>query len=233
MQQHSPGTVLKANIKAQTYLFLVLAVEEEKSTVHACIRGPVTGVFDYTNFRALPVMAMHSPFSYEAFELAAAEVLGSIAVEPADLEGYYLYLKSTDFPRYVSETGKDAAEIVATAQSAYKRGIAMEDQGDTEGAIQAYTEAIETFPLFYEAIDNRALLFLRSMQFQAAIDDAQQSLGVQPQNILALQILAQAAIALKQTDQAMAAYQRCLRIDPTHVEAQEYVAAHVTELPGS
>ena len=94
-------------------------------------------------------------------------------------EAYFDYLKQTDFPRYVSEMGINPSELIAEAKVFYEQGYALTSQKKEEEAIRAYTQSITIFPLFTEALDNRAFLYMDRADWEPAIKDFRQSLAIE------------------------------------------------------
>ncbi|AKJ27044.1 hypothetical protein AAW51_0353 [Caldimonas brevitalea] len=99
--------------------------------------------------------------------------------------GFVEYLKLTDFPRYISFTGQDSKEIVRKANEHYKLAYTLGDQGKRTEAIAEYSQPIELFPLFYEAIDNRAFIYMELGKIREALRDFEQSLRVNPNGMAA------------------------------------------------
>lgn len=97
-------------------------------------------------------------------------------------------LFDTPPPRRMAEA-EWTPELVERAQAAYERGNTHFDEGDFEAAIAAYGEAIDLVPEFVEALDNRAVAYMRLRRFQPAIMDLEQSAQVNPTGRLAIEAL--------------------------------------------
>jgi tetratricopeptide (TPR) repeat protein len=131
-----------------------------------------------------PVLAWHAPIDAGSFS-RGWERIGNQAPSKEELVGFVEYLKLTDFPRYVAFTGQDSKEIVRKANEHYKRAYALGDQGKRSEAIAEYSQAIELFPLFYEAIDNRAFTYMELGKLREALRDFERSLRVNPNGMAA------------------------------------------------
>ena len=88
-------------------------------------------------------MAKHAPFDVAAFE--GAQLLTHRPLTEDDLEGFYAYLKATDFRRYVSVTQQDPKAIIATANQHY-------DQGRACGEARQYREAIAHYQILVQLL---------------------------------------------------------------------------------
>lgn len=131
-----------------------------------------------------PVLIWHAPINAGSFS-QGWERIGNQPPSRDELAGFIEYLKLTNFPRYVAFTGQDSKEIVRKANAHYKRAYALGDQGKRVDAIAEYTQAIGLFPLFYEAIDNRAFTYMELGKIQEALSDFEQSLKVNPNGLAA------------------------------------------------
>ena len=133
---------------------------------------------------SLTPSCLHSPIDGDSMERDCT-FLASSEVVSKELAGFHTYLKLTDFPRYLRETGQSIEQVVATAKAAYLRGIEYQDAKRFAEAVVAYSEAVEEFPFFFEAIDNRGLTLMDLGRFEEAIADFRQSLEVNPDGPLA------------------------------------------------
>lgn len=69
---------------------------------------------------------------------------------------------------------------MAEANAHYRKANALGDAGQKEESIREYTKAVELFPLFFEAIDNRAFTYMELGDYAAALRDFEASLAVNP-----------------------------------------------------
>lgn len=148
----------------------------------------------------LAIRVGHAPIDAASF--ADWERVGNRAVRDADLDGFKVYLKYTDFPRYLEFTGQDPDKIVSAANAHYKRGYALSDEGKRREAIAEYDKAVELFPLFYEAIDNRAFLHMELGDYRTALAGFEESLRVEPNGEAAFFSRAECHLRLGEFDQA-------------------------------
>jgi tetratricopeptide (TPR) repeat protein len=130
--------------------------------------------------RMLEVVVHHAPIDAADFK-ARWSVLHSQPLTEADKAGFFEYLKHTDFPRYVEATGQDLSALIASANAEYRQGCALSEQAQSQRAIEHYQRAFDLFPLFFEAIDNRAFSLMELGDYAAALIGFEHSLRVNPQ----------------------------------------------------
>lgn len=126
------------------------------------------------------VSIWHAPIDAGSFGEEGWELIGNRQPTEEDLIGFAEYLRLTDFPRYLEVTGKDSKGIVREANAHYLRGNELCEQGRKQEGIAEYDAAVELFPLFFEAIDNRAFTHMELGSFSEALNDFEQSLRVNP-----------------------------------------------------
>jgi tetratricopeptide (TPR) repeat protein len=165
----------------------ILAVDtwpDGSATAHCLTYKSVASKPTVDTFRGLPVLIWHAPIDARSFH-QDWERIGNQAPLREELVGFFEYLKRTDFPRYLAVTGQDAKEIVGQANEHYRRACALGDQGKRAEAIAEYSQAIDLFPLFYEAIDNRAFTYMELGKLRDALRDFEESLQVNPSRMAA------------------------------------------------
>jgi tetratricopeptide (TPR) repeat protein len=134
------------------------------------------------------------------------ERIANQPVSKEELVGFVEYLKLTDFPRYVSFTGQDSKQIVRKANEHYKRAYSLGEQGKRVEAIAEYSHAIDLFPLFYEAIDNRAFTYMELGKYKEALADFELSLRVNPNGMAAFFSKGECLLRLGQASAAEAIF---------------------------
>ncbi|QWT19338.1 tetratricopeptide repeat protein [Bacillus sp. NP157] len=169
---------------------------------------------------SLKVVAWHSPIAAQAYQ-SGWDVLCSTPVRDAELVGFHEYLRLTDFPRYVDVTGRDARALVSQASELYRRACALGEAGDRHGAIGLYTDAIDIFPLFYEAIDNRAFTYMELGDYASALNGFEASLQVKPTGHAAFFSRGECLMKLGLLDKAVAVFEDGMVRFPEHKDIYE------------
>lgn len=164
---------------------------------------------------ALEVALYHAPIDGHGFR-KDWEILCSPGVAEADLVGFHEYLKLTDFPRYASVTGIDVDALVQQALSHYRTACALGDQEQRLEAIAEYDLAIELFPPFFEAIDNRAFTLMELGRIEEALAGFEASLRVNPDGHAAFFSRGECLLKLGRFDEAETAFRAGALRFPEH-----------------
>jgi tetratricopeptide (TPR) repeat protein len=101
----------------------------------------------------------------------------------------------------------------------YNLGIALNDQGDADGAIAHYRQAIELWPNYTEAHYNLGRLLAQKGQLGDAIAHYQKVLEVNPADAGAHNNLGATLFASGRADEAIAHYRKALEIQPDYADA--------------
>lgn len=160
----------------------ILAIDEwpdSSQVLHSMFYEPVPERPTMETVASLRVAVGHSPMAAQAYGVGW-EVLCSAPVRDHELEGFHEYLKLTDFSRYVTATGQDMPALVSKAIEFYRRACAIGNDGERRAAIDLYTRAIDIFPLFHEAIDNRAFTYMELGDYAEALRGFEESLRANP-----------------------------------------------------
>ncbi|TAG25635.1 MAG: tetratricopeptide repeat protein [Burkholderiales bacterium] len=183
----SPGDLIIQNKGNGWSAIKILAIDpwaDGSSTAHCLAFATVKEKPTVASLRLADIMLLHAPIDAGSFR-EGWEKIGNQPPTTDDLVGFVQYLKSTDFARYVTFTGQDSREIVRKVDEHYQRANALSNQGKRLEAIQEYSLSIDLFPLFFEAIDNRAFTYMELSMFREALNDFEQSLEVNPVGVTA------------------------------------------------
>jgi tetratricopeptide (TPR) repeat protein len=101
----------------------------------------------------------------------------------------------------------------------YNLGIALNDQGDTDGAIAHYRQALELRPSYAEAHYNLGRLLVQNGQLDEAITHYEKALEINPVDAEAQNNLGATLFANGRVDEAIAHYQKALAIQPDYADA--------------
>jgi tetratricopeptide (TPR) repeat protein len=100
--------------------------------------------------------------------------------------------------------------------SYYQSGLVLTDKKLHDDAIDAYSKAIDLFPQFFEAIDNRAFCKMDLARWNEAIEDFNLSLQVNPNSVLAEFSIGECYFKMKDYQNAKTQFEKAQRIDPSH-----------------
>lgn len=164
---------------ACTRILVVDTWEDGTETFHCLCYKPTAEKPTEASVDSLDVAVFHAPIAGESFK-ATWQVLCSRPVTEAHLVGFVEYLRMTNFPRYIEFTKQDIDAIVARAHAHYKKAYALGEEGKKLESIKEYANAIDEFPMFYEAIDNLAFTYMELGNYSAALAEFKNSLRVNP-----------------------------------------------------
>jgi len=101
----------------------------------------------------------------------------------------------------------------------YNLGIALNDQGDADGAIAHYRKAVGLRPGYAEAHYNLGRLLVQKGQFDEAITHYEKALEINPADAEAHNNLGTTLFASGRVDEAIAQYRKALAIQPDYTDA--------------
>lgn len=171
------------------------------ATFHCKDYELVTQLRSREDVARLRVVCQHAPINGASIE-KEFKVLFNEPVRKEELGGFFLYLKEMDFPRYTKESGIDVNAMLDEANMHYRQGCALAEARKFREAIDAYSEAIEIFPLLFEAIDNRGLAHMDLGEWDQAIADFKYSLSKNPDGQCAFFSLGECYLKKGEVDEA-------------------------------
>ncbi|WBX78173.1 hypothetical protein PG911_07945 [Tenacibaculum ovolyticum] len=169
----SEGDLFYCKIDNQYYIYKLLINEDDYQCYHVLIYSPLNRVPEISDIEKLSVFAHHSPIDKNGFTNPI--LLTKTSIKSEDLIGYHEYLRQTQNPEY----------YISIANSYYKNGYSLTTNGKHIEAIDEYSKAIDLFPQFFEAIDNRAFCKMDLGMFPEAIEDFSLSLKGNTNSLLA------------------------------------------------
>jgi tetratricopeptide (TPR) repeat protein len=101
----------------------------------------------------------------------------------------------------------------------YNLGIALNEQGDADGAIAHYRQAIELRPGYGEAHYNLGRLLAQKGQLDGAVAHYERALQIHPADAEAHNNLGATLFASGRVDEAIAQYRKALEIQPDYADA--------------
>lgn len=175
-----------------------------KAVVHCLSYRPVAQKPQISSLPGMQVLFLHTPISATGFD--GWERIGDAPVTKDEAAGFVQYLKLTDFRRYATYTGQDAGRIISAANGHYSRANTLSEAGQRLQAIAEYEKAIDLFPLFYEAIDNRAFTYMELGRYDEALTGFEHSLSVNPDGVSAFFSKGECLMKLGKLDAAEAIF---------------------------
>jgi len=175
------GDIFYIKTDDKYYVYKLLRQDADTGINHVLVYEPFESAPDQIDFQNLEVLTNHIPIDTPK----EYKVIGHSDVTEDELQGFYDFLKLTDFARYLQETGVTIEEVINTANAYFQEADNAYKTENYTDAIENYTAAIETYPLFFEAIDRRAFTKMAMGEFLDAIKDFEFSLMVNPNSVIA------------------------------------------------
>lgn len=199
-----------SNGKFQPYKILKIeTIPDGANTWHVLMYGSLDHMPTSDDVKNFSVTALHIPVA--SFE-ENAKLISHSEVLKEDLEGFFEYLRQTDFNRYIKESGEDVHKIIGEAQEYYKLGCKLASEKKYEEAIEAYSQTIDTFPFFLEAFDNRGFSKMDLGDYREAITDFKKSLEIEPTGIAAQFSIAECYFRLGEFQEAKKEIEKAIAI---------------------
>lgn len=201
----------------------VTEFDHHEATVHVLMYQSSTEKPSLQTLEQAQVFVWHAPIALSG-AAQNAEILGNQPVKPEELVGYHEYLKRTDFRTYIEETGQSSEQVIALSKSAYDEGGRLSDEKKFEEAIDAYDRALDHFPFFWEAIDNKAFALMDLGRFEEAIVTFEESLDVESNNPAAVFSIGECHLKMGNLDRAIQSFTECVRRWPDQKHHHDFLA---------
>ncbi|MBQ4813316.1 hypothetical protein A7985_12580 [Pseudoalteromonas luteoviolacea] len=194
--------------------------EYNSTTVHVLIYKPSTTKPTLKSLRNQPILSYHAPLSHTLFT-SDWQFVGHASPLSAELKPYINYLKHNDFKKYAAATDQKIDDLIFRANTQYTKGYALSQAAQYEQAIEAYKQAVNIFPLYYEAIDNIGFAYMDMGEFEKAIEYFDRSLGVYPEGATALYYKGMSYINLEDAANAIETFKQGIEAFPERKQAFE------------
>ena len=172
---------------------------------------PLDKLPNITDINNFEIFVYHSPFDKKAF--AEAKLLGNKSINSDDLLGYHEYLRQTQEPNF----------YIPIANNYYKSGLRLTDEKKHIEAIDSYSKAIDLYPQFFEAIDNRAFCKMDLGLLTDAIQDFKLSLEGNPSSLLAEFSIGECYFKMNDYENAKRHFETAYQIDPNHQAPRQFL----------
>jgi len=198
----SEGNIFYTKNDNQFYIYKLLVNEINNDCYHVLTYSPLDQVPTIKDIDNLKILVYHSPIDKNGFDNPT--LLTNTSIESKDLVGYHEYLKQTQNPDY----------YISIANNYYKNGYSLTTDGNHLQAIDEYSKAIDLFPQFFEAIDNRAFCKMDLGMFKEAIEDFNLSLKGNPNSLLPEFSIGECYFKMKNYSKAKEHFEIAHNIDP-------------------
>lgn len=204
-------------------------IEDKQVTLHVMVFENSKSKPSIKSLDKSPVKIYHAPIAAENFA-QSWELLGNRNIENSELVGFIEYLKHTNFQRYAEVTNQNVDELISLANSKYKEAYALGKLSKYNEAIALYSEAVDIFPMFIEAIDNIAFTYMDMGDNENAIKYFDESLRIEPDGYTALYYKGQSYINLGDVDSAYTIFKEGMSRFPEKKSAFEEVYSKLQKI---
>lgn len=192
-----------------TKVLVVDSVEGYTPTAHVLLYENSSTEPTLDSFASSKPLAGHAPICAASYRTGWTRI-GNTPVQKEELGGFYVYLKWTDFARYLRETGQSGDDVFAASEQHYLRANSLADEQKLVEALEEYDLAIDLCPVFIEAIDNRAFTYMELGDDRRALEDFEMSLRVEPDGVAAFFSKGECLMKLGELDRAEAIFREGL-----------------------
>ncbi len=204
-------------------IFRCLKIDAEYNVAHVTLFDPMDRAPAANDLGKLKIRAAHLPIDLDGFDEPSVFAQKPIAKE--ELEGYYEYLKQVDFYAYLEETGADIEKLSAAAEKLFDKASELADKEQYEEAAQLYYECFESFPVYFEALDNAGLCLLDAGNYDDAIGCFEESINVNDHTFMTDFSIAECHHAMDQVELAEEWYRKAAAIPGITKEQKDAVNA--------
>lgn len=200
----SEGDIFYTYFDNQYHIYKILVNDTSFECYHVLTYKPIDRLPNISEIESLEIFVYHSPFDKKAF--TDAKLLGNKPINSDNLIGYHEYLRQT----------QNADFYIPIANRYYKAGYSLTTDKKHFEAIDEYSKAIDLFPQFFEAIDNRAFCKMDLGLFPDAIEDFKFSLRGNPNSMLAEFYIGECYFKMGDFENAKTYFENAHKIDPNH-----------------
>lgn len=193
MKKMKIGDISTTYTNEKYYLVKVIDIDEENNIFHVSMYGPFDSVPENTPKNREKVFALHLPIQ----DLKADNILGNMPVTGQELKGYSEFLKITNFKKYVEINNLKVEDIANEANAEFALGNEKYEQQNFKDAIYHFSNALNIYPGFFEAADNRGLSRMAMGELNEAIKDFEFSTMVNPDSHIAYSCIGECYYHLK------------------------------------
>lgn len=220
------GDIFYIKSNNQYFVYKLLKKDKETGIHHVLVYKPFDLEPKGQDFVNLEIYTAHIPIDTPK----DYKIIGHDEVSISELQGFYDYLKLTDFARYLEETDRKLEDVVNAANEHFRQADEAYKAENYRLAIQKYTDALNEFPLFYEAIDRRAFTKMALGEFIDAIKDFQFSLMINPNSVIAEFAIGECYYKLGDFEKAVEQFDRTVKMFPDDSLSQEWLEMSKREL---
>lgn len=220
MKKIKTGDILTSYTNDKYYLVKVIDIDEENDIYHISMYGPFDEVPKNTAENREIIFSLHVPVT----NLKIETVLGNVDVTGEELKAYNEFLKITNFKKYVEMNNLKVEDIANDANKEFALGNEEYEQGNFKDAIYHFSNALNTYPGFFEAADNRGLARMALGELNEAIKDFEFSTMINPESHISFFCIGECYFHLGEMEKAKESFGKALEIKPDDEVTEEFLS---------
>lgn len=209
-------------------VFRCLKLDEEYNVAHVTLFESLGEKPAANDVARLQVAMEHAPIDLDGFDKPV--VFADAPLKKDDLDGYYTYLKMTDFHAYIDETGADVEAMAADAERLFNEATEHADKNEFAQAADLYYQAYEAFPLYYEAVENAGLCHLDLEDYESAMHCFEESIEINGNNFMTDYSIGECHLGLGDKKLARQWFHQALNLPDITDEQKEIAETALKEL---
>lgn len=210
MKKVKAGDILTSYLNEKHYLVKIIEVDEDNDIYHISMYGPFDSTPENKPENFENVFSLHVPVT----NLKLEKVLGNVPVTGEELKAYNEFLKITNFKKYVEINNLKVEDIANDANEQFRIGNEKYEEGNFNDAIYYYSNALNIYPGFSEAADNRGLSRMAIGELNEAIKDFEFSIMINPDSHVAYFCIGECYYHLGDMQKAKEYLEKSLDIKP-------------------
>ena len=121
-------------------------------------------------------------------------------------------------------------QVGVTPDEAFRRAIALQQQGDLPGAEKIYRAILKRYPKHFETLSNLGNVLLSAERMDEALPFLQKALNQKPTSAMVHNLLARTLQLLDRHEEALVRSQRAIALDPQLAGARAVLAQGLAEM---
>lgn len=212
------GDVFATLENGEWHVKRVLRMENGSATLHLMLYPPYPSRPSIGQVQRTEPFVLHVPVMYADGDYQG-EYLGNIPVEERDMTGYNAYVEEMSAGNDDTEHEHMhvfTEETIKRISEAFDRANRHYDKRRYDEAILAYTEVLELWPDYYEALDNMGYVYMDIGQHDKAIELFHRSLEINPFGVTAHGSLGDCHLHCGRFEEARSHYRDAITFAPGH-----------------
>ena len=210
MKKLKAGDIFTSFTNEKYYVVKVIDIDEEFNVYHISMFGPFEKPPENTPKNREKIFALHLPVQ----DLKTDNVLGNIPPTGQEIKAYDEFLKITNFKKYIERNNFKVEDVANEANAEFALGNEKYEQANYKDAIYHFSNALNIYPGFFEAADNRGLSRMALGELPDAIKDFEFSTMVNPDSHISYSCIGECYYHLKDFKKSKEYFLKAQEVNP-------------------